>query len=210
MSQAEPLFVPPAVESPTKFKRRLRNYMLDRSFQLRYTLVIVATSVVLTGGLGAMLYKQIRETSDVLQTYATVVPDLRDQLGGQDRVTLYVLVGFGLVLMVVLALFGIIFTHKVAGPLHKISGYLDDMRRGRLAPIGTLRQGDQLRGFYEHFREAHAELRERTRREAEAIAQAVSALEKLAPAPGGDGATEFTRRLDELRELARRKEASLT
>jgi len=69
---------------------------------------------------------------------------------------LYVLIGTGLLLIGGLAVYGIKMTHKVAGPLFKVSLYLAKMRDGRFDKVWNLRKGDQLVDFYEHFKTAHA------------------------------------------------------
>jgi hypothetical protein len=62
---------------------------------------------------------------------------------GRQRI-LWVLVGTGILLMLGLAIYGIKMTHKVAGPLFKVT------------LVWNLRKGDQLVDFYEHFKAAHA------------------------------------------------------
>lgn len=79
--------------------------------------------------------------------------DLLD--AGRARI-LYVLIGTGLLLMIGLGIYGIKMTHKVAGPLFKVTLYLAKMRDGRYDKVWNLRKGDQLMDFYEHFKSAHA------------------------------------------------------
>ncbi len=85
------------------------------------------------------------------------------RLGGQINqlergrmLILWVLIGTGLLLIAGLAVYGIKMTHKVAGPLFKVSLYLAKMRDGRFDKVWNLRKGDQLVDFYEHFKTAHA------------------------------------------------------
>ena len=73
--------------------------------------------------------------------------------------------GFAAVLIVVLSMFLIVMTHRVAGPLYKIGMYFERMRDGRLSEITDLRRGDQFQDFFEHFKYAHQALRGRTREE---------------------------------------------
>lgn len=68
----------------------------------------------------------------------------------------WVLLGTGVLLMLGLAVYGIKMTHKVAGPLFKVTLYLAKMRDGRYDKVWNLRKGDQLIDFYEHFKSAHA------------------------------------------------------
>jgi hypothetical protein len=74
---------------------------------------------------------------------------------GQDRV-LGVLVVAGIALCLGLTVYGIKMTHRVAGPLHKVTLYFAKMRDDRFDTVYDLRKGDQLVEFYEHFKEAHA------------------------------------------------------
>ena len=69
---------------------------------------------------------------------------------------LWVLVATGLVLVLGLAVYGIKMTHRVAGPLFKVSLYLAKMKDGRYDKVWNLRKGDQLVSFYEHFKGGHA------------------------------------------------------
>ncbi len=80
----------------------------------------------------------------------------RDRVGDGRLRILYVLIGTGLLLMVGLAVYGIKMTHKVAGPLFKVTLYLAKMKDGRYDKVWNLRKGDQLIDFYEHFKTAHA------------------------------------------------------
>jgi uncharacterized membrane protein YciS (DUF1049 family) len=205
-------------------KRRLRNYLLNSRYQLRFALTIVFIAAVLTAGLGALVYEKTRETSRVIETQQMAAAcarengiqfsftdadraDLRAQFSKQDRQILWVLLGFGSSLIAVLFIYGIIVTHKVAGPLYKISLYLKGIRDGRLGPIYSLRKGDQLHDFYEVFRQAHDALRQRTQEEVRVLAQAIQVTETVLQ--GAGEREELNRKLDELRELKRRKEESL-
>jgi hypothetical protein len=97
---------------------------------------------------------------------------------------------------VVLAAYGIVLTHKVAGPLFKITGHLDKMRDGKLGVVYNLRKGDQLVDFFDHFKSAHDALRARTQEDIALIDRALSAV---ASGPVAD----------ELRAAKQRKEESL-
>jgi hypothetical protein len=78
-----------------------------------------------------------------------------DLEAGRLRI-LWVLVATGLVLVLGLAVYGIKMTHRVAGPLFKVSLYLAKMKDGRYDKVWNLRKGDQLVSFYEHFKGGHA------------------------------------------------------
>ncbi|HEX5063290.1 MAG TPA: hypothetical protein VFV99_28130 [Kofleriaceae bacterium] len=114
---------------------------------------------------------------------------------------LWVLIGTGLLLMLGLALYGIKMTHKVAGPLFKVSLYFAKMRDGRLDKVYNLRKGDQLVDFYEHFKSAHAGV---VTMEKDDLARIKATIEAADAAGLGDHAS-----IAELRTLLARKEKSL-
>ena len=58
-----------------------------------------------------------------------------------------------------LTVYGIVLTHKVAGPLFKVTLYLDKIRDGKLGQVYNLRKGDELVEFFDHFKAAHDALR---------------------------------------------------
>jgi nitrogen fixation/metabolism regulation signal transduction histidine kinase len=194
------------------YKRKVRNYLLDVGLQLRYTATIVIVAVFLTAGLGFKMYQATRDVSKVILWTSLVDPasadELKAQFSNSDRVVLWGIVGFGLVLVLSISAVGILITHKVAGPLHKIANIFGRVRDNRLAPSpASLRKGDELQDFYLAFRDMHAALRERAEEDVRVIGNAISALET---SPDARGTTSpLQRTLDDLRALRKRKEESL-
>ena len=198
----------PAARAP--YKRKVRNYLLDVGLQLRYTATIVIVAVVLTVILGIKIYQATRDVSKVILWTSLVDPSSAEELQAQflysDRVVLWSIVGLGVVLVLSIGAVGILITHKVAGPLHKISSFFARVRDNRLGPVPAgLRKGDELQDFYGAFREMHQAIRERTEEDARVIGSAVSALE----ASADSGSATVQRAIADLRDLGRRKEESL-
>jgi hypothetical protein len=115
------------------------------------------------------------------------------------------MVGVGLMLVVFLGFYGIKMTHRVAGPLFKVSLYLGKMRDGRLDKVYNLRKGDQLMDFYEHFKSAHAGVVTWERGDLERL----KALLAAAEAGAGEVTAEAQAALDALRDIVARKEKAL-
>lgn len=114
---------------------------------------------------------------------------------------LYVLFGTGFLLVFGLAIYGIKMTHRVAGPLFKVSLYLAKMRDGRFDKVWNLRKGDQLVDFYEHFKTAHAGVVDMEKADIAKIKSVIAAAEAA-------GAGEHPSVL-ELRDILARKEKSI-
>ena len=112
-----------------------------------------------------------------------------------------VLIASGLMLLVGLGVYGIKMTHKVAGPLFKVSLYLGKMRDGRLDKGYHLRKGDQLVEFYDHFKTAHAGVVDMEKADIAKLVQVIAAAEA---AGAGDHAA-----VAELRAILARKEKTI-
>ena len=86
-------------------------------------------------------------------------------------------------------------THKVAGPLFKVSMYFDRMADGKLGNVTPLRRGDMLQDFYAAFREMHDAVRDRLVDDGHQMEAAVAEL--TATGKVDDGAEAFAKHLDE-------------
>jgi methyl-accepting chemotaxis protein len=84
----------------------------------------------------------------------------------------------GLALMVVLiGLLGIYFTHKVAGPIFKMKRLLKQVGDGHLHVDARLRRGDELTDFFDTFTQMVQGLRQMESRQLEDVEAAIKALE---------------------------------
>jgi hypothetical protein len=154
----------PSPQPSGKSQRKVKNYILDLRYQMKFTLTMVGIACALTGALGWMIMSKAHEASRVVQVRALDPTDelaqqLVDQFQRNDRMLVFTLIGFGLLLSGVLTVYGIVLTHKVAGPLFKVTLYLDKIRDGKLGQVYNLRKGDELVEFFEHFKAAHDALR---------------------------------------------------
>ncbi|HET9621506.1 MAG TPA: hypothetical protein VFP84_09080 [Kofleriaceae bacterium] len=151
-----------------KHQRKLSNYMLDKSLQLRYVLFVTILSAVIAGALGYMIYDQRRTASESIERDLKVLTkseDFQEQvvsgLQSDDQMLVYKMIAVGVGLGVILSAYLVIMTHKVAGPLFKISMYFDRMTEGRLGTVTPLRRGDMLQDFFSDFKAMHESVRER-------------------------------------------------
>jgi hypothetical protein len=159
---------------------------------------------------------QIDESSMTLTP--VVPPDLADRIAahwtcelrqaatfnrlerGRMRI-LWAMIATGFVLVLGLAGYGLKMTHRVAGPLFKVSLYLGKMRQGRFDKVYNLRKGDQLVEFYDHFKLAHGGVVAMQRDDIARIAAVIAAAEGAGL--GGHPAVA------ELRAVLERKEKSI-
>jgi nitrogen fixation/metabolism regulation signal transduction histidine kinase len=207
---------------PSRHHRKLSNYMLDKNLQLRYVVLVTVLSATIAGALGYMIYDQRRTASASIERDLQALTqadashrEFQDQvasgLESDDQALVYkmVVVGFGLV--IILSAYLVIMTHKVAGPLFKVSMYFDRMANGRLGAVTPLRRGDMLQDFFADFKDMHEALRARSLADLEVMQAGLASLRAAdrgdpggsPPARLGDALDAFERHLvDRKKRLA--------
>jgi methyl-accepting chemotaxis protein len=181
--------VPKGAGGPPKqrYKRRLSNFMLDKKLQLRYVLLVTILSGIIAGALGFLIYQQRHTASESIESDLAALTQndtslkefqnqVADTMASDDRALVYKMVGVGIGLVVILSAYLVIMTHKVAGPLFKVSMYFDRMAEGRIGNVTALRRGDMLQDFFTSFREMHESLRTRLQDDVTSMEVAATAL----------------------------------
>ncbi len=149
-----------------------RKYLLDAGFQLRYILRLAAL-----GGGGALLVGVLayRAHQSAMEDGAT--PEVMAASGE----TLLWLAGLGTVGVAgLMALFGLVLTHRVAGPIYVMGLYISTLAAGRYPRMRPLRKKDELRGFFDRLSNAVDRIREREAEEARLLSEVIETLEPLA------------------------------
>lgn len=196
-------------------RRRLSNYLLNKSLQLRYIGVVTVLSAVISGSLGYMIWQQetlasseivaAMDTSfcegmyDTPQECSEFRAGVGAGLRNDDSNLLWQMVAVGVGLVVVLVLYLLVMTHKVAGPLYKIARYFERMADGRLSEIHPLRKGDMLMDFYDTFKEMHDAVRSRHQSENALYGRFLDACAAAGVTRSGDLGTALEQ-LEELHE----------
>jgi nitrogen fixation/metabolism regulation signal transduction histidine kinase len=208
---------------PVKYKRSIRNYLLDARFQLKWTGFIIIVALAVSAIMGVFLYRtssdvtresqkvidqgkelikesktnsdlvaiQIQKDADSPQlsaVYEKEAKERADKLDAQHKAllaqqqatldqqrTMLLALVAGLTLLVILiGLLGIYFTHKVVGPIYKMKQLLKQVGDGKLNFQGRLRKGDELQDFFEVFAAMVEKLKDRQRKEVELLTDAIS------------------------------------
>jgi len=149
-------------------KRRLRNFLLDWRFQLKYTTMVVLVTVAVAGVLGYIAYDFSRGQTEALTIEMAAQPeldpnvanDLRGFADAYDRRVLLGIVTGILLLAFALGFTGIVITHKVVGPAFKMRFLMREVARGNWDLSAKLRKGDELQDVFESFGAMLARLRQ--------------------------------------------------
>jgi methyl-accepting chemotaxis protein len=221
---SDPTAATSAAASPRPhYKRKLSNYLLDKKLQLRYVLVVTILSGIIAGALGFMIYQQRRAASESIEDDLAELTAkgagndkfeerISDSLSEQDMELVYKMVGVGVALVIILSLYLVIMTHKVAGPLYKVTIYFDRMADGRLGVVTPLRKGDMLVDFFTSFKDMHDEVRARAQADVSTLEQAAQTLREAQTQADyrGEAHAKLTEALDGLDKHIADRKAKLT
>ncbi len=196
-----------------KHRRFLKNYIIDKGLQLRYIGVVTVLSAAICALLGWLIFSQRTQASrTIIDSLATA-----DFLGADQKAEIVqhlaqsdasVVLRMGLIcagLILVLSIFLVVMTHKVAGPLHVIGGYFDELAEGRLPLVHNLRHGDELQTFHKKFKDMCNALRIR----AEEDVRVAQAFVEACRAAHVDESGAVGHALEDLQKMAREKETAL-
>jgi methyl-accepting chemotaxis protein len=182
-------------------QRRVRNYLVDTSLQLRLASYLIGAAFALAAGLGWLLWRAYQETSRVI---ALGDPDVGESiaqaLAAEDRWRM-VLVALALagVLLCLLAA-AVVITHRIAGPAFALGRTCRNVAEGRLTRPRGLRARDLLVALATDVARMVDALRDRETREREVALQAAAALRAESTGPA-----DRTRAAEALERLAEEK-----
>lgn len=176
-------------------KRRLRNYWILGSYQLRFTAITVVLCGTLLGVLGYHWYQEMAVASDIIRVNALssmTEAELRwmeEELATQDLHRMAIMGGVGLFLCFIVAGFSVVLTHKAAGPLLVMTHKMEEITEGNLDPPRKLRKGDALVEQYTRFVTMVDALRGRADQDLQDLEKAREAARALTNASGGEETT---------------------
>ena len=134
-------------------RRSVRNYLIHRRFQLKWTgMIVLLTTLVFSIFAGTMYWSQSAvdpslagEVSSVQMAdeaaeatfFGAMMADIRGNL-------MFMLVSSGTLLVLALSAIGVILTHKIAGPAYALQRSIDRVRTGDWRVFRGLRKGDEF------------------------------------------------------------------
>ncbi len=131
---------------------RRKRYLIDPGFQLKYAFLFFALGLTAAGAVGTVAFFFFKRTyQDFLNAYYYQSPQLVAGLEGQLRgLTLWMVFLFAL-LAIFCLVFGILLTHRVVGPIHKLRKAMDEVAAGRSDVRLHLRSNDEFQDLAESF-----------------------------------------------------------
>ncbi len=167
-----------------KTQRRMRNYLIDRRFQLKYTGMVLLVTVSVAGGLGYMAYGFSKGQTEALTMQiatqldldADTATDLEQFALQEDRKIRNAILAGVLLLTLALGFTGIIVTHRVVGPAYRMRRLFQHVADGKFEVTTGIRKGDELQELFHSFADMVESLRDQR---GEEIAQLEETLIKM-------------------------------
>jgi len=186
-------------------KRRIRNYLIDSSIQLRLASYLVAVACAISVGMGWLLWNAYRESSRLVSLGDPRTDDaLAAMLAREDRERMLWL-GIGLVAVILcLLVVAVMVTHRVAGPTVALSQTCRRVGAGDFARPRPLRRRDLLVDLADEVALMVDGLRKREMEERAVLQEAIEQLRRA-----GSSAVDREVAL-QLEELSARKGARLS
>jgi len=131
--------------------------VVDARFQWKYTLLVTALGVGVSAIMGGFLYRAHAQSTRLLD----ISPKLQEQALLNDQIFLLMVIVSVIAMGIVLALWGLVITHRISGPLYIVARYLDVMADGAYPDVRPLRKKDELQEFFASFEEAVNAMRHR-------------------------------------------------
>jgi hypothetical protein len=158
--------------NPTRGRQR-RRYVINASFQWKYTITVTVLVFCLSSLMTVLLY-------GVLYGQART----RSLLGSDPAEVTGVVVGWGLAFSTIVAIgvgmWCLMVTRQICGPLSVMGEYLLEVTRGRFPTLRPLRRHDEFREFYAVFSSAINAMRARQRAEFDALSETLRTAEMVA------------------------------
>lgn len=166
-------------------QRKVRNYLLDRRFQLKYTGMVLIVTVAVASVLGYVAYRFSKGQTEALTAQIVAQPDLDDRTASdlerfaqqEDRKIRNAIIVGVFLLTVALGLTGIVVTHRVVGPAYRMTRLFEHVGQGRLEVTTGIRKGDELQDLYRSFSRMVESLRDQRAEEIEQLEDTVRKLE---------------------------------
>ena len=168
-----------------KTQRKMRNYLIDRRFQLKYTGMVLLVTVTVAGGLGYLAYGFSRGQTEALTAQIMAQPDLAVDTASdleefaqqEDRKIRNAIFAGVLLLTLALGLTGIIVTHRVVGPAYRMRRLFEHVGEGKFEVTTGIRKGDELQELFHSFADMVESLRDQRAEEIEQLEETLIKME---------------------------------
>jgi methyl-accepting chemotaxis protein len=125
--------------------RSIKNIIINPRYQLRYTFWLTFSGLILVLMNAALFYLKIKENYDILVELSPMTDEAKAQLYAELRNIVLQLSGTSLVFVALTGLFGLIYSHRTAGPLFHFKRVFEQIKNGNRTARIRLRPNDDFK-----------------------------------------------------------------
>jgi methyl-accepting chemotaxis protein len=137
--------------SNSKNNRKIKNFLINKKFQIKYLVSHLALAFVLIASYCFVFYKYINENYQVLVDLAPMSDDVKKLLYGELHQIYFLLAIFTLVFLIGIGLLSLLFSHRIAGPLHQLNNICRSIAKGNEATRLKFRGTDEFKDVEKSF-----------------------------------------------------------
>jgi methyl-accepting chemotaxis protein len=128
-------------------------YVVDESFQIKYSLLLALTGLLVSALVGMVIYNyNMAHDNVLLMSGLDQSQDMVNFFQSQHKILIVKLVTLCAIITMFLFLAGLIITHRITGPLFSIKKAMKQISEsGDLGLRVSLRKNDELKSFADEF-----------------------------------------------------------
>lgn len=142
--------MPANLENP-KYKRHLKNYLINPKFQIRYVLFMVLSSICLVVIYSTLTYHYFRENYTLLVDLSPMTIEAKAVLYAELHAFIMQIGTISILFIIGIGFLGIIVSHKTAGAVFHFNKIFKSILGGNLRARVNLRPGDDFQEEAKNF-----------------------------------------------------------
>jgi nitrogen fixation/metabolism regulation signal transduction histidine kinase len=144
-----------------KHQRSLKNFVLNPKMQFRMSIYFVAFGLAVLGIMLAAIFSQINQVHEIISLTQGIAVEQQLMIAHKLMGIVKVAMVFFLFILIAAAIYGVIVSHRIAGPMFAILAYIEELKKGNYSSTRELRPYDELIPIMESLHDLGRKLQEK-------------------------------------------------
>lgn len=145
----------------SKKDRKFKNYLLNPKMQLRITIYFMVLGLAIWGFMLALLHNQTQEVQSILANTSEIAIATQSEISEILGDILKVASAFFLISLISAFVYGVIVSHRIAGPMFAATQLTKELRNGNYKARRQIRPYDELSPVIEELNQLAEDLEKR-------------------------------------------------
>ncbi|MEK6554307.1 MAG: hypothetical protein AABZ31_03625 [Bdellovibrionota bacterium] len=141
------------------YKRSIKNFILNPKMQLRISLYFVAFGFGISAFMTFIFFTQVQQIEVLINSISGMPLEQQVEIGRLLNSLVKISILFFFVFMIASVLYGLLVSHRIAGPMYAIMSYIEDLKKGHYDSGRKLRDYDELGPVMDALHELSAQLK---------------------------------------------------